>query len=104
MTHGPVAMPGSLEVEHAALKASYDAHVKSDDERYGRIETQFTQIMGVLNGIPGKLDSAMNRAHERIDDSNERISGLKIWVLSGGGILLLSILGYVLTTWGPYAK
>lgn len=85
----------------AALEAKYSAHEKSDDERYSRIEANSTQTLNLITELGRKLDGGFTRAHERIDNENaarveamkgadSRISGLKVWFLSGAAALLLA--------------
>lgn len=52
----------------ASLETSHAAHIKSDDERYIRIENTTAQILSGQTEIGRKLDAAIARVHDRIDD------------------------------------
>lgn len=79
-------------------------HKDQCTERYNRIRDDTTEIKATLLAIQQDLKSATDRVHTRIDSAFSKIGAQKVWILSGGGLLLLTILGYVLTTWGPLAE
>lgn len=52
----------------AVLETAHAAHMKSDDERYNRIDTSLVQIVTQISDIGRKLDASISRAHDRIEE------------------------------------
>ena len=88
----------------ASLEAWSTGHEDQCKERYMQIKGDTAEIKGVLSAISADLKGAISRIHDRIDGQDQRISGLKIWVLTGIVGLLLSVVAYLLTTYGPFSK
>ena len=88
----------------AKLEAWSTGHEDQCKERYMQIKGDTAEIKGVLSAISTDLKSAVSRIHDRIDGHDQRISGLKVWVLTGVAGFLLSVVAYLLTRFGPFAK
>lgn len=97
----------------AVTKAQLESHEKTCTERYGRIAGDTAEIKSAIQTLSTDLKGAVQRIHERIDgeataarndnkaaldeaeDAHRRVAGLKIWVLSGAGTILLGIVGWL---------
>ncbi len=88
----------------ARLEAWRDSHEDRCKERYEANASALERIEAAATALTSKIDGAFARVHERIDGADERIGGHKVWILSSAIVLLLAILGYAVTTWGPLAK
>jgi hypothetical protein len=109
-------VPESLALEAHTLAtvvgARLDAHEKTCTERYGRIAGDTAEIKAAILALSTDLKGAVQRIHERIDNealvarndnktvlaeaenAHGGIAGLKVWVLSGAGAILLAIVGW----------
>lgn len=107
-------MTDSVEVKVARLEEWKQGHEERCTERYQDIKSDTGEIKQALATMNDNLASAVKRIHERIDTSetaargetsavDTKVNDQKVWILAGGGALLLTILAYVLTTWGPLA-
>lgn len=88
----------------ARLETWKDGHEDRCAERYKDIKDDTQDIKGALTSMSAELKAAVSRIHDRVDGHDGKISGLKIWVLGGCVTLLLTILGYAVTTWGPLSR
>ena len=68
-----VAMPDTVETRQAVLEAQYNAHVKSDDERYGRIDANMERIATAVASFGDRLEKGFTRVHERIDEEAGKV-------------------------------
>lgn len=91
-----------MEVRVAILETDFKNHLRSDEERYGRIEKDVAHILTVASDIKQTLTHSTQRIHERIDtevmvvrhDTSgmlERLHELKLWLLSGSALMLLGV-------------
>ncbi len=103
-------MPEDTAVEAHTLatvaSARLDAHEKTCAERYGRIAGDTAEIKAAIQALSADVKSAVQRIHERIDNESHiardavasahtAVAGLKIWVLSSAGTVLLGIIGWL---------
>lgn len=57
-----------LETKVAVIAADLLSHVKSDDERYNRIDTHMANIARDVALFGDRLEKGFTRVHERIDE------------------------------------
>lgn len=109
-----VAMPPDSASQDArtiavVVATRMDAHETICTERYGRIATDTMEIKAGLAALSSDLKGAIQRIHERIDHEAETardtvavvakesihgVAGLKIWVLTSAGTILLAVIGW----------
>lgn len=98
----------------ATLEAWSRGHEKQCDEDRRDIKANTVEIKTQIADLARDIRSATQRIHARMDQSqadtdtklvqvNARMSKQKATLLSAVVVFLITVLGYVLSTWGPLA-